>query len=219
MEENPEPFAAQVGRRVRRLRAERGLSLSELALRAGVGKATLSGLEAGTRNPTIETLYAVTAQLHVPLAAVLTGPGGPGGAPEPPAPVHGAAVSAVLLETFADGPVTTELYRLRIRPGRVQTSPAHPLGATEHLTVFSGTARVGPAGAPVTVPPGGHARWVSDVPHVYEALGGEEVAASLLIRHHAPPADGPAGPGGPDGPTGPGGPARPGGPAGEERGR
>src|SRR5689334_11220481 len=105
-----EKFAAEVGRRVRRLRTERGLSLSELALRAGIGKATLSGLEGGTRNPTLETLYAITAQLDVPLAAVLSAP---------PQTVHGAAVSAQLLETFHDDAMTTELYRLTIRPGEV----------------------------------------------------------------------------------------------------
>ena len=63
-----------VGRRVRALREDRGLSLSALARLAGVGKATLSGLENGTRNPTLETLYAITAQLGVPLAAVLSCP-------------------------------------------------------------------------------------------------------------------------------------------------
>jgi len=173
-----ENFAAEVGRQVRRLRTERGLSLSELALRAGIGKATLSGLEGGTRNPTIETLYAITAQLDVPLAAVLSAP---------PQTVHGTAVSAQLLETFDDGGVITELYRLTIRPGRVQHSPAHPAGVTEFLTVFTGTARVGPADAPIVVAAGGHATWVADRPHLYAAETEEEVQASLLIRHPRQP--------------------------------
>src|SRR4051812_41709202 len=56
-----------VGQRLRRLREERGLSLSALARAAGLGKATLSGLEHGTRNPTLETLYAVAGALGVPL--------------------------------------------------------------------------------------------------------------------------------------------------------
>ncbi|MEV0969358.1 XRE family transcriptional regulator [Microtetraspora glauca] len=219
MREHSAAFAAEVGQRIRRLRAQRGLSLSELALRAGVGKATLSGLEAGTRNPTVETLYAITAQLDVPLAAVLTDmltesgvPSGhdvppdhavPSGhavrfdhavrsdpdvrpeRPEPPEIIHGSAVSAALLETFVDGLVTTELYRLRIRPGRVQVSPAHPLGAVEFLTVFTGTARVGPLDRPIVIPAGGHASWVSDVPHMYAAQTGEDVHASLVIRHTA----------------------------------
>ncbi|MHB1430723.1 MAG: helix-turn-helix domain-containing protein [Streptosporangiaceae bacterium] len=41
---------AQVGSAVRRLREHAGLSLSEVARRSGVGKATLSRLEAGERN-------------------------------------------------------------------------------------------------------------------------------------------------------------------------
>ncbi|MCC5575189.1 helix-turn-helix domain-containing protein [Microtetraspora sp. AC03309] len=204
MREHSAAFAAEVGQRIRRLRAQRGLSLSELALRAGVGKATLSGLEAGIRNPTVETLYAITAQLDVPLAAVLTDmltesgvppdhavPSDPDvrperpERPEPPEIIHGSAVSAALLETFVDGLVTTELYRLRIRPGRVQVSPAHPLGAVEFLTVFTGTARVGPLDRPIVIPAGGHASWVSDVPHMYAAETGEDVHASLVIRHTA----------------------------------
>ncbi|MBW8485971.1 helix-turn-helix domain-containing protein [Actinomadura parmotrematis] len=177
--ESTSAFAAEVGGRVRRLRAERGLSLSELAHRAGVGKATLSGLEAGTRNPTLETLYAVVGQLGVPLAAVLTEPGGRIPRVEP---VHGAAASATLLESFTDGAAITELYRLTIRPGPPQTSPAHPAGVREHLTVFAGTARVGPATEPFTVPAGGHASWTADVPHIYAAEGDETVHASLIIR-------------------------------------
>ncbi|GAB2834834.1 XRE family transcriptional regulator [Actinocorallia aurea] len=175
-------FAAGIGRRIRALRGVRGLSLSELAQRAGVGKATLSALEAGTRNPTIETLYAIAAQLDVPLAALLTDPGPHAAVP----PVHGAAVTAELLETFEDAAWTTELYRLRILPGRRQISPAHPVGVTEHLTVFQGTALVGPPEGPLTVPAGAHASWTSDTPHLYATATSEEVHAALLIRHPHP---------------------------------
>ncbi len=171
-------FAAGIGRRIRDLRQARGISLSELAHRASVGKATLSALESGTRNPTVETLYAITAQLDVPLAAVLTDPG-----VRAAEEVHGEAVTARLLETFDDPGCTTEIYRLHIRPGRLQTSPAHPEGVTEHLTVFSGTARVGPVDAPLVIPAGSHASWRSDVPHLYAAETGEEVHAALVIRH------------------------------------
>lgn len=114
---------AVIGARVRSLREERGISLSALARLAGVGKATLSGLENGTRNPTLETLYAVTAQLGVPLTAVLAEP-----ATTPT--VHGAAVHATLLEVFTDADATYELYRMRVAPGAGQlsppTSPASP---------------------------------------------------------------------------------------------
>ncbi|MEU4565851.1 XRE family transcriptional regulator [Micromonospora sp. NPDC023956] len=173
---HPEEGAAAIGRRVRLLREERGLSLSALARSAGVGKATLSGLENGTRNPTLETLYAVTAQLGVPLGAVLAGPAN---APS----VRGAAVRATLLEVFTEAGATYELYRLRVAPGPGQVSPPHRPGVTEHVTVFAGVLRAGPLDAPLTAAEGGHLRWTSDVPHGYAAIGDEEVTASLLLRY------------------------------------
>ncbi|MEU1752400.1 XRE family transcriptional regulator [Micromonospora matsumotoense] len=168
--------AEAVGERIRALRAARGVSLSTLARTAGVGKATLSALENGTRNPTLETLYAITAQLGVPLAAVLAGP-----ATTPT--VRGATVVATLLESFTDTDASYELYRLRVHPGGTQVSPAHRPGVTEHVTVFAGVLRAGPVDAPLTAAAGGHLRWTSDVPHGYAALGDEEVAASLLLRY------------------------------------
>ena len=171
-------LAQEIGRRIQALRAERGVSLSELARSANLGKATLSTVEAGTRNPTLETLYAIATQLEVPLAALLA----PTAVRTASATVHGTAVTAQLLEAFTDAGISTELYRLTIRPGPTQNSPAHPRGVVEYLTVFSGTAVVGPAQAPSTVSAGGHVSFAADVPHIYRALG-EEVHASLLIRH------------------------------------
>ncbi|WP_328807717.1 helix-turn-helix domain-containing protein [Nonomuraea antri] len=169
-----------VGDRLRRLRQARGVSLSELARRAGIGKATLSGVETGTRNPTLETLWAITAQLGVPIGAILD-------TPAEPKVVRGSAVEAELLESFEDEHVTYELYRLRVPPGITQTSPAHHEGVSEHITVFSGTLSAGPLDAPLTAGPGDHISWRSDVPHGYRAHGPDIVRATLLMRYPAKP--------------------------------
>ena len=180
--------AELIGARVTELRRERGLSLSELAARAGIGKATLSGVEAGTRNPTLETLYAITGQLGLPLAAVLAEP--PADPPDPARPardrepgfadVHGDAVTAHLHAVFEEPTAVFEFYRLRIRPGRRQTSPAHSPGTTEHLSVFAGRGLAGPADDPIPLAPGVYATWQADRPHVFEAT--DEVTAALMIR-------------------------------------
>ncbi|GAA0945071.1 XRE family transcriptional regulator [Pseudonocardia zijingensis] len=164
--------AAEVGRRVRELRERRGMSLSELARRAAVGKATLSGLEAGTRNPTLDTLHAVATALDLPLTALLS----------TPAALRGTAVQVEVLRVFDDGPVTYELCHLRIPAGLAQRSPAHHAGVTEHLTVFTGVLEGGPVDAPMRAGPGVHVEWPADVPHAYAAVGGDDVLASLLIR-------------------------------------
>lgn len=171
--------ARQVGTRLRDLRAGRGLSLSELARRSGIGKGTLSELEAGRRNPTLETLYALTSALGLPLSAVLSVPMS--------APISGDAVEAVLTERFEDGAAVSEVYRIRIRAGTVQESAAHTPGSTEDIVVLAGTARVGASAAPAAVGPGGHARWPADVPHLYAAPDGD-VEAVLVVRHPVRPA-------------------------------
>jgi XRE family transcriptional regulator, regulator of sulfur utilization len=169
--------AAEVGSRVRELRERRGISLSELARRAAVGKATLSGLEAGTRNPTLDTLHAVAAALDLPLTTLLS--------PQP-ATLRGAAVQMQLLRVFDDGPVTYELYRMRIPAGLAQRSPAHHAGVTEHATVFAGVLEAGPVERPLRAGPGEYVEWGADVPHGYAADGDADVLASLLIRYPRP---------------------------------
>ncbi|MFG2873566.1 helix-turn-helix domain-containing protein [Streptomyces sp. NPDC048337] len=169
-------LATQVGARVRMLRTERGISLSELARRSQVGKGTLSELESGRRNPTLETLYALTTALDVPLSAALHTTG-------PSAEISGAAVDAVLTERFEDASAVTETYRVRIRAGSTQESAGHTPGTTEHIVVLAGTVRVGPLDAPaLRVGPGEHATWAADVPHLYQAPE-NDVDALLVIRY------------------------------------
>jgi XRE family transcriptional regulator, regulator of sulfur utilization len=175
----------EVGRRVRGLREAQGVSLSQLAKRAGIGKATLSGVENGRRNPTLETLWAITAQLGVPIGAILDEPPKPeDGLPISHGPVvHGAAVEATLLETFEEADAVIELFRLLIPPGTTQRSQPHHSGVSEHITVFRGRLVAGPVSGPFTAGPGDHLTWVADVPHLYRAEGQDIVEASLLIRY------------------------------------
>ncbi len=168
-----------MGRRLRSLREARGVSLSALARAAGVGKATLSGLENGTRNPTLETMYAIAAALSVPISALTLDPGAPASAASP---VHGAAVEATLLDVFDEEAATFELLRMRVVAGTEQTSPAHQPGVTEHVTVFQGVLRAGPVNKPLVARAGDHITWVADVAHSYLALSDEDVLATLLIR-------------------------------------
>ena len=51
---------------LRRERRRTGLSLSEVARRAGLSKSTLSQLESGAGNPSLETLWALAVTLDVP---------------------------------------------------------------------------------------------------------------------------------------------------------
>jgi transcriptional regulator with XRE-family HTH domain len=193
----------EVGRRLKRLRQDAGLSLSELARRSGVGKGTLSELETGRRNPTLETLYALTTALGRPVSAVLGDPSPSSqlrsstGDPDPgvaagAGAVSGSAVTAVLLERYEDEGAATDVFRVTITAGATQESAAHVPHTTESLMVLSGTAVVGLPDAPQTAGPGGHAHWPADAPHFYSAPDGD-VQGILFVRYpKSPPSKDPS---------------------------
>ncbi len=61
-----------LGTNLRARRDEQGISLSELARRSGIAKGTLSQLESGAGNPTIETVFSLSNALGVPVSALLS---------------------------------------------------------------------------------------------------------------------------------------------------
>ena len=163
------------------LRALRGdVSVLELARRSGVARNTITALERGDGNPTLDTLYALADALGVPLAALLE-----------PAPasvvvragegalVEGAAIDAHLIDRFERPGVFGEVYAIRFHVGEVRSAPPHPFGVEERLHLHAGRVRVGPADAVVELGPGDYASYSGSVPHVYEAL--EDASGTLLI--------------------------------------
>ena len=54
-----------VGRNVKRIRQERGLTQEQLAERSGFSQQYISGLEQGRRNPTIVSIYELATALGV----------------------------------------------------------------------------------------------------------------------------------------------------------
>lgn len=190
-----------VGHRLRALRHQQDLSLSELSRRSRVGKGTLSELESGRRNPTLETLYALATALGLPLSALLADPaqqGGSGsalgfgagiGSVEGLPGVAGSAVTAVLLERYEDEAAVTDVFRLTIRAGATQESQAHVPGTEESLMVLAGTAVVGPPHDTRTAGPGASARWRADAPHIYSAPEAD-VHGVLFVRYPTVPGSG-----------------------------
>ena len=56
-----------VGKRIKTLRTAMGLSQEKLALKAGVARTYLAGIESGKRNVTIISLEKITVALEVSL--------------------------------------------------------------------------------------------------------------------------------------------------------
>lgn len=168
-----------VARNVHLLREQRGLSLAELARQAGLAKQTLSKLELGTGNPTVDTLFSIAGALGVPVTRlvaereqVMTVQRGDDVVWER----HDGYESRSLDHVYGSGVIENYLVRVSRSQGMDKPSDPHPVGTLEHLYVIRGRVRVGPADAPVELATGDFVRYPGDRPHVYESLD----EASLL---------------------------------------
>ncbi len=160
-----------MGSKLRRLRGERGVSLSELSRRSGIGKGTISELENDRRGARLDTLFALTTALDAPLGALLVDA----------LPVEGASVAAVLLGRWPVGPHLVEVYRATLT-GTPQDSSPHATGVEETVTVVRGRVRVGPSGAERDLDAGESLRYRGDLGHHFRALGGP--AEVVLLMHY-----------------------------------
>jgi transcriptional regulator with XRE-family HTH domain len=59
-----------IAQNLKRLRLDRGLSLSALSRKADLGKSTIFNIERGQGNPAIDTLWALARALEVPIGAL-----------------------------------------------------------------------------------------------------------------------------------------------------
>ncbi|QUH03264.1 helix-turn-helix transcriptional regulator [Saccharopolyspora erythraea] len=166
---------------LRALRERAGLSLSEVARRSGIAKGTLSQLESGAGNPTIETVFSLSNALSVPVSSLLTERLDPEVVLVRSRGLEVLSSNAVDLRMLRRMDLTetvVELYDQRVRPGEVQRSQGHP--GREHVVVTSGVLRVGPPEAPFELEAGDYVCFPAQQPHIYETVGGPVVSVLLL---------------------------------------
>ncbi len=179
------PPIRQIAASLRRERERAGLSLTELARRAHVAKSTLSQLESGTGNPSVETLWALGVALDVPFSRLVESPrqavrvvrAGEG----PVTRSERSTYSATLLSSSPPH-ARRDVYRITAEPGEPRLSEPHMPGTTEHAVIGAGRALVGPADDPVELGPGDYVTYPGDAPHVFEAL--EAGTTAVMVLEH-----------------------------------
>jgi transcriptional regulator with XRE-family HTH domain len=161
---------------LRRLRIARRLSLSELARATSMSKATLSSVESGRSNPTIETLASLAAALRVSLGELLE---------EPP------LGDVRVVRGSRNGPPARELDHLtedielaeRAWPPRQLDEPAPaPAGTRAGVYVLEGKLIVGPVERVTELTAGDYASFPVYVAYVFET---ERSGARALVLTHA----------------------------------
>lgn len=177
---------ANLATALRRERERAGISLTELARRAGIAKSTLSQLENGTGNPSVETVWALGVALGVPFSRLV----------EPQVPAvrviragdgprirsEQADFSGTLLSPEA-AHTRRDIYLIEVEPGAERDAEPHIPGSVEHLVVAAGRMRTGPTTDQVELGPGDYAVFPGDVPHRYEAL--EPGTFAVLVMEHS----------------------------------
>jgi len=154
-----------VGTRLRRVRQQRGLTLTEAATLAGLSKSTLSRLETGQRKPSLELLLPLAQTYRVPLDELV-------GAPEVGDPRIRLRPRRVNGRTVL--PLT--------RPGGIQawkilipTAQSAPAPRThdgfEWLYVLSGRMRLILGGQDLVLGAGEAAEFDTQVPHWFGSTG------------------------------------------------
>jgi len=166
---------AHVGPRLRGLRKQRGITLTDLASSTGISKSTLSRLENAQRRPTLELLLALSHAYRVPLDDLVAAP--EEGDPRirlKPGSVKGRTVIPLTGE-----PGGVQAWKIVIPTSKATPEPrAHD--GSEWIYVLSGRMRLLLGDRDAVLGPGDVASFDTSVPHWFGSTG-EEPAEILSI--------------------------------------
>jgi XRE family transcriptional regulator, regulator of sulfur utilization len=183
--------AAELSRRVaeslRRFRAERRMSLDQLALSSGVSRAALSQIEGARTNPTLGLMWKVAVGLGIPFQALLGTSDGSqsrvlrAGDAIPLRSTDGRMESRLL--SPAGSADRTEIYELRFQAKGFHRSEPHGPGATETVIVLTGALRVVAGDETHDLGTGDTLFFHANVPHSYENRSSRESRCVDVIAY------------------------------------
>lgn len=185
-------IGAAVSANLRRLRAERELTLDQLSEASGVSRAMLNQIETGKSVPTIATLWKVAAGLHVPFQQLIAVEAAPRSVvmrrsdAKVLANAEGTFSSRALFP-YDGGPRTTEFYELVLAPGGSERAEPHARGTTERLVVVKGRVTIEIAGERHELAERDAIGFEADVPHAYLNPDARREALLYLVMTYADP--------------------------------
>jgi transcriptional regulator with XRE-family HTH domain len=173
------PIAAaldQVGARLKRVRTQRGVTLTSLAASTGISKSTLSRLETGQRRPSLELLLPLAQAYHVPLDDLV-------GAPEvgdPRIRLKPRRVKGRTVIPLTRQPGGVQAWKIVIPTSKVKPDPrAHD--GYEWLYVLSGSMRLVLGDHDLVLSPGEVVEFDTQVPHWFGSTGDQPVEVLSLF--------------------------------------
>ena len=185
--ESSTDLAPIVGRNLRRLRTQRGLSLERLAKASGVSRAMLGQIELGQSAPTINVIWKIARALGIPFSALISTTAQSGtrllrAQQSKRLSSHDGSFVSRALFPF-DEPRRVEFYELRLAGGAVEVADAHPPGTMENLVVTTGSVRIDRGEEQHLLQQGDAILFEADVAHVYRNTGDVDAVMYLVMTY------------------------------------
>jgi len=156
----------QVGPRIKRLRSQRGITLTALAAATGISKSTLSRLETGQRRPSLELLLPLAQAYRVPLDELV-------GAPEvgdPRIRLEPRRVNGRTVLPLTRQPGGMQAWKIIIPASKAEPEPKTHEGY-EWLYILSGRMRLVLGDHDLVLGAGEVAEFDTRVPHWFGSTG------------------------------------------------
>lgn len=175
----------QLGARLKKLRADRGWSLDNLADASGVSRSMLSQIERDQANPTLAVTLRIARAFEMSIGELVEHPGASSGVSVIRAvdrAYHFRSDEHCKIRTLSPLHLEkdVEFYEVQLRPGGELRSAAHFEGTREFLTVEKGRVRIESGADSETLERGDSASYRADIPHAIVNAGRHEAVLFLV---------------------------------------
>ncbi|WP_055071625.1 helix-turn-helix domain-containing protein [Clostridium massiliamazoniense] len=176
-------FIIEAGKSIRKVRHEKGLSLEELSNEINVSRLTLSKIEKGEANPTINIMWKICEALSIPFAQLFD--------------VNediklSRANDSVGIESDdksfrielifrEDSSTTTEFYRTYLSKGGVMFTEEHNRGTVEIATVMKGEISINIGDEEFILKEYDSLKFKADRKHSYKNLNDDESVIHMSV--------------------------------------
>jgi XRE family transcriptional regulator, regulator of sulfur utilization len=175
-----------ISENLKRVRAEKGLSLDAVAKASGVSKSMLGQIERGEVNPTVSTMWRIANGLKVSFTSLMTRPHDDtevvSRAGLQPLFEDGGKVRNYTIFPF-DADRGFEIYVVEWDAGGYLHADAHPAGTQEYITLHTGQLVIRVGDEEHLLGAGDSIRFKADQPHAYHNPG-ESTGTMTMVIHY-----------------------------------
>ncbi|WP_025681769.1 helix-turn-helix domain-containing protein [Paenibacillus massiliensis] len=181
-----ENINAIIAENVKKIRADKKLSLEKVAELTGVSKTMIGQIERGESTPTITTIWKIANGLKISFSSLIH-------QPQPDTTIVKRKDIRPLLEDGGryrvysmfsfDEERRSEVYNVEIDSGGSLDASGHIEGTEEWITVFDGELSLSVGNEEYTLHAGDAIRFKADRPHTYHNSGQSMTRLSMILNY------------------------------------